>query len=86
MICGADEQKAGLRGDNEAAAGLLKIADDPSLTRVGRVLRRRSLDGLRQLVNLLRDEMSSSARARSSATRTSRSSAWTAAACSSRRA
>lgn len=58
MVCGADELKAQLRARNEAASGLFKIADDPRMTRVGRVLRRRCFDELPQLVNVLRGEMS----------------------------
>jgi exopolysaccharide biosynthesis polyprenyl glycosylphosphotransferase len=58
MVCGADELKAQLKARNDAAAGLFKIADDPRITRVGRWLRRTSLDELPQLVNVLRGEMS----------------------------
>jgi exopolysaccharide biosynthesis polyprenyl glycosylphosphotransferase len=57
MVDGADALKAGLQHRNEAE-GLFKIADDPRVTRVGRLLRRASIDELPQLFNVLRGEMS----------------------------
>jgi exopolysaccharide biosynthesis polyprenyl glycosylphosphotransferase len=57
MVDGADALKAQLRHRNEAD-GLFKIADDPRVTRVGRLLRRTSMDELPQLINVLRGEMS----------------------------
>jgi exopolysaccharide biosynthesis polyprenyl glycosylphosphotransferase len=57
MVTGADERKHELVNLNEAAP-MFKIPDDPRTTRVGRYLRRRSLDELPQLINVLRGDMS----------------------------
>jgi exopolysaccharide biosynthesis polyprenyl glycosylphosphotransferase len=58
MVAGAERQKDTLRGLNEAGDGLFKIAHDPRVTRVGRVLRQTSLDELPQILNVMRGEMS----------------------------
>jgi exopolysaccharide biosynthesis polyprenyl glycosylphosphotransferase len=58
MVRNADEIKSQLRERNEAGGGLFKISDDPRITRVGRFLRRSSLDELPQLLNVLNGNMS----------------------------
>ena len=54
----ADRLLAELRDRNEASGPLFKMRNDPRVTRVGRFLRRSSLDELPQLFNVLRGEMS----------------------------
>jgi lipopolysaccharide/colanic/teichoic acid biosynthesis glycosyltransferase len=58
MRDGAEDQQAELRSRNEATGPLFKIKDDPRLTRLGPLLRRRSLDEIPQLWNVLRGDMS----------------------------
>lgn len=58
MFVNAEEQLDTLRERNEATGPIFKIKDDPRRTRVGRFLRRTSLDELPQIWNVLKGEMS----------------------------
>ncbi len=58
MCIDAEARLAALMAQNEGAGPLFKLTHDPRITRVGRFIRRFSLDELPQLWNALRGDMS----------------------------
>ena len=58
MVNDADRRLAEIEHLNEAEGPIFKIADDPRITRVGRILRRTSLDEFPQIFHVLSGKMS----------------------------
>jgi exopolysaccharide biosynthesis polyprenyl glycosylphosphotransferase len=59
MVTNAEQLQYQLEAQNETQDGVLfKIKDDPRVTRIGKFLRRYSLDELPQILNVIRAEMS----------------------------
>ena len=58
MIPEAESKLEELLPENEMQGPVFKIKDDPRITRVGRIIRKSSLDELPQLYNVLRGDMS----------------------------
>jgi len=58
MVADASTRQSELEELNEASGPVFKIGNDPRITRVGKFLRRTSIDELPQLINVLRGEMS----------------------------
>ena len=58
MVSDAEQLKQELAALNEMDGPVFKLTEDPRITRVGRTIRRFSVDELPQLINVLRGEMS----------------------------
>jgi exopolysaccharide biosynthesis polyprenyl glycosylphosphotransferase len=58
MVADAEQRQARLESLNEADGPIFKIKDDPRLTRIGKFLRKASIDELPQLLNVLKNDMS----------------------------
>lgn len=58
MVPDAEQKLAELLDRNEIKGAMFKIKEDPRVTRIGRFIRRTSIDELPQLINVLKGEMS----------------------------
>ena len=58
MVCNAEELKEKLAEQNEMSGPMFKIKDDPRITKIGKFIRKTSIDELPQLINVLIGDMS----------------------------
>lgn len=58
MVADAEQRQAQIESLNEADGPVFKIKDDPRVTRLGKFLRKTSIDELPQLLNVLKNDMS----------------------------
>jgi len=58
MVTGSEQMMKDLEHLNEAVGPIFKIANDPRVTRVGKFIRKTSIDELPQILNVIRGEMS----------------------------
>ena len=58
MVVNAEELKEALAKQNEMSGPMFKMKDDPRITKVGKFIRKTSIDELPQLINVLKGDMS----------------------------
>ena len=58
MVINAEELKEQLESQNELSGPMFKIKDDPRITKVGKFIRKTSIDELPQLINVIKGDMS----------------------------
>lgn len=58
MVVNAEELKKKLSEQNEMSGPMFKMKNDPRVTKVGKFIRKTSIDELPQLINILKGEMS----------------------------
>lgn len=58
MVVNAEELKEKLLAQNEMSGPMFKMKDDPRITKIGKFIRKTSIDEIPQLINVLRGEMS----------------------------
>nr|WP_183279695.1 sugar transferase [Clostridium fungisolvens] len=58
MVTNAEELKEKLHKQNEMSGPMFKIKEDPRVTKLGKFIRRTSIDELPQLINVLKGDMS----------------------------
>ncbi|WP_349404860.1 sugar transferase [Clostridium perfringens] len=58
MVVNAEEIKDKLKEQNEMSGPMFKMKNDPRITKIGKIIRKTSIDELPQLLNVLKGEMS----------------------------
>ncbi|MBS5885550.1 MAG: exopolysaccharide biosynthesis polyprenyl glycosylphosphotransferase [Clostridium sp.] len=58
MVDGAEALRKSIEHKNEMSGPMFKVRDDPRITKIGRFIRKTSIDELPQLINVLKGEMS----------------------------